>query len=306
MPVPYAPSVPEASRTATVAGTGTMGSALARALLRAGTAVTVWNRTAARAEPLRADGAAVAADLPSALAASDVTVMCVADQASMLGLLAEPGAQDALAGRTLVQLTTGSASDARRNAAAAAAAGFGYVDGAIMAYPRAIGTPDALILYAGRRATFDATEPLLAQLGTAHYTGEDAAGPAVLDAALISLFHATLAGLLHGAVLADAERIGIDGFFELAAPFFTGFVTEAVRETMERIAADRYGDAQSSMHMHLSGIDHLVVGASREAGVDPEMMVAIQNWFAQAVADGRGDDDIAVLFDVARRRRAGG
>jgi len=290
--------------TVSVIGTGTMGSALARALLGGGRRVTVWNRTAARAEPLRGEGATVAGDLVDALRASDVTVMCVADQVAMLGLLAAPGALDALRGRTLVQLTTGSASDARRNAAAAAERGVGYIDGAIMAYPRAIGTAEAVILYAGASETFAASEALLGQLGTARYVGEDAGRPAVLDAALIALFHATLAGLLHGAILADAENIELEGFFDLASPFFAGFIADAVRETMERIVAGEYGDAQSSMHMHTSGIDHLVVGASREAGIDHEVMDAIHRWFAQAVSAGRGDDDIAVLFDVARARRA--
>jgi 3-hydroxyisobutyrate dehydrogenase-like beta-hydroxyacid dehydrogenase len=290
--------------TVSLIGTGTMGSALARALLRGGSKVTVWNRTAARAEPLREEGAIVAGGLVDALSASDVTIMCVADQAVMRGLLAEPGALDALGGRTLVQLTTGAASDGRRNAAAAAERGIGYLDGVIMAYPRTIGTADGVILYAGASETFAACEALLGQLGTARYVGEDAGRPAVLDAGLIALFYGTLIGLLHGAVLADAENIELDGFFELASPFFAGFIADAVRETMERIVARHFDDAQSSMHMHLSGIDHLVVGASREAGIDHRVMDEIHGLFAQAVSAGRGDDDIAVLFDVARARRA--
>ncbi len=36
----------------TVLGTGLMGAGMARSLARAGLAVTVWNRTAARARPL--------------------------------------------------------------------------------------------------------------------------------------------------------------------------------------------------------------------------------------------------------------
>ena len=58
------------------------------------------------------------------------------------------------------------------------------------------------------------------------------------------------------------------------------------------------------MYMHLSGIDHLLVGAGREGGIDHEVTDAIHGLFAQAVSAGRGDDDIAVLFDVARARRA--
>ncbi|MBZ4401161.1 NAD(P)-binding domain-containing protein [Myxococcus sp. AS-1-15] len=44
----------------TVIGLGKMGSALAGAFLRAGHRVTVWSRTASRAELLRQAGAVVA------------------------------------------------------------------------------------------------------------------------------------------------------------------------------------------------------------------------------------------------------
>ena len=40
------------TRTVAVLGTGIMGAAMARNLLRAGHAVRVWNRSAAKAEPL--------------------------------------------------------------------------------------------------------------------------------------------------------------------------------------------------------------------------------------------------------------
>jgi hypothetical protein len=58
-------------------------------------------------------------------------------------------------------------------------------------------------------------------------------------------------------------------------------------------------DAQSSMHTHLGGIDLLVVGSSREAGIDYAVMDAIKDFFRSAVDAGRGDDDIAVLLEVA-------
>ena len=43
-----------------VLGTGTMGSGVARTLLREGFEVSVWNRTAEKAAPLAGDGATVA------------------------------------------------------------------------------------------------------------------------------------------------------------------------------------------------------------------------------------------------------
>jgi 3-hydroxyisobutyrate dehydrogenase-like beta-hydroxyacid dehydrogenase len=291
----------EGSATApvTVVGAGVMGSALARALLAAGHPVTVWNRTPYRAEPLHAAGATLGMSLVEAIEASEVTVMCVANQAAASELLADGAVLAALRGRTLVQLTTGTPADGRRSQAFAEDRGITYLDGAIMAYPRSIGTAAAVILYSGPQAAFDAQAELLRALGTAHYVGEDAGRPAVIDAALIAFYYGTLAGFIHGASLVRREGIDLAGYLELARPFFATFVTDAVQETGERIIAGDYSDAQSSMYTHLGGIDLLVVGSSREAGLDHEIMTAIKDTFARAVAAGRGDEDIASLIEVA-------
>ena len=283
----------------TVVGAGVMGSALARALLAGGHRVVVWNRTASRAEPLREAGAEVAGDIGDAIRSGEVIVMCIANQAAVTELLDESEVSDALRGRTLIQLTTGTASDGRRGAAWAAEHGVIYLDGAIMAYPRTIGTGAAVILYSGAEAEFRRHEKLLRDLGTARYVGEDAGRPAVLDAALIALFYGTLAGYLHGGILTRAEGIEFGQYLDLAGPFFTTFVTEAVKETGERISARNYADAQSSMHTHFGGIDLLVVGASREAEIDFTIMAAIRDSFARAITAGRGDEDIACLIEVA-------
>jgi 3-hydroxyisobutyrate dehydrogenase-like beta-hydroxyacid dehydrogenase len=132
--------MPESDQAVTMVGTGVMGSALAGALLRAGHQVTVWNRTAARAEPLREAGASVAGSLPEAIAASDVTLMCVSNQAAADELLSDPEVLEGLRGKTLVQMNTGTPEDGRRNAVSAAEHRITYLDGAMMAYPRSIGT----------------------------------------------------------------------------------------------------------------------------------------------------------------------
>jgi 3-hydroxyisobutyrate dehydrogenase-like beta-hydroxyacid dehydrogenase len=275
-----------------------MGSALARALLAQGHRVTVWNRTPARAEPLREAGATTSAGLVDAIASGEVAIMCVADQAAVRELLSDAAVWEALRGKTLVQLTTGTPADGRRNQTSASEQAIDCLVGAIMAYPRTIGTDAAVLLYSGPRAAFEAWEELLIALGTTRYVGEDAGRPAAIDAGLIAFFYGTLAGFMHGATLARSEGIEMADYLELARPWFTSFITEAVQETADRVVAGNYADAQSSMHTHLGGIDLLVVATSREAGIDHEVMVAIRDWFASAIAAGRGDDDIAVLAEL--------
>jgi 3-hydroxyisobutyrate dehydrogenase-like beta-hydroxyacid dehydrogenase len=289
----------------TVIGTGVMGSALARALAGAGHDVTAWNRTRSRAEPLAAAGVTVADGLLDAVRDSDPVIMCVSNQAAAAELLADPALTDLLRGRTLVQMTTGTPADGRRNAAWAQPLGIGYVDAAILAYPREMGTPDAEIFYCGPAAapaSVPGLGPLLGALGTVHYLGEDAGRAAVVDAALIAFFYGTMAGLIQCVNLATAEGVPIGDLLPISGPFFSRFIANAVTETGERLTERRYGEPQSSLDTHLGGIDLLVLGASREAGIDTGVVTAIRDSLAAAVAAGHGADDIAILADLPAPR----
>ena len=288
--------------TVTVIGTGVMGSALVRALAGAGHDVTAWNRTRSRAEPLASAGVTVADGLLDAVRGSDPVIMCVSNQAAAAELLADPALSDLLRGRTLVQMTTGTPADGRRNAAWAGPLGIRYVDAAILAYPREIGTPDAEIFYCGPAAETPGLGSLLGALGTTHDLGEDAGRAAVVDAALIAFFYGTMAGLVQCVNLATAEGVPIGDLLPISGPFFSRFIANAVTETGERLTERRYGEPQSSLDTHLGGIDLLVLGASREAGIDTGVVTAIRDSFAAAVAAGHGADDIAILADLPAAR----
>ena len=66
-------------RTVAVLGLGTMGSGMANRLLGAGFALTVYNRTASRAEALSAAGAKVARTPAEAASNADVVISMLAD-----------------------------------------------------------------------------------------------------------------------------------------------------------------------------------------------------------------------------------
>jgi len=65
-------------------GLGIMGGGMARNLLEAGFDVTVWNRTASRAESLAAAGASVAESPAAVASVSDIIIICVSDTPDVL------------------------------------------------------------------------------------------------------------------------------------------------------------------------------------------------------------------------------
>ncbi len=66
-----------------IAGTGKMGSAMALRLLSQGHQVTVWNRTAARTQPLLAAGATGAATPRELVAQTDAVISMVTDEQAL-------------------------------------------------------------------------------------------------------------------------------------------------------------------------------------------------------------------------------
>src|SRR3954454_12613393 len=95
-----------------VLGLGRMGSALARTLVASGAEVVVWNRAPERTGPLAAAGATVAATPAVAVAAAPLVVACLDTYGTTAGLLAEAD----VAGRTIVELATGTPAQAAATA----------------------------------------------------------------------------------------------------------------------------------------------------------------------------------------------
>jgi 3-hydroxyisobutyrate dehydrogenase-like beta-hydroxyacid dehydrogenase len=285
-----------ASERVTVLGTGTMGSALARALLGAGHPVTVWNRTAERATPLGAEGATVATDPAAAIAASETVLICVASPDVVDAVLAPDDVREALRGRTLVQLATGRP-DAIRRGAAALAGVTTFLGAAILAFPRMIGTPEAVILVGGEEVDAAPVVPVLEALGTVRVVGADPGDPSAMDAALIAFFYGSISGFLSGARIARAAGLDTEAYVALAGPFLRDFVGGATADAGARALSGDWSDPQSSLDTHFGGVDDLVLGTAGDVGVSAPVMGAIRDEIAGAITAGRGDLDIAALLD---------
>ena len=93
-----------------VIGLGAMGMALAITLLENGYQVSVWNRSTDKARALVEAGASLAKSPQAAIAASPVTLVCITSNSDTRRLLESAGD---LAGRQIIELSTGSAPEAK-------------------------------------------------------------------------------------------------------------------------------------------------------------------------------------------------
>lgn len=285
----------------TVLGLGSMGIALARALLRAGVRTTVWNRTSERARRLADEGALVAPDLASAVAASDLLIVCLRDHAAAREVL-EGLDPSAYHGRMVVNLSSSTPDEGRESAAWAADQGITYLNGTIMVPTMLIGDPDALVLYSGNEVVFDRAQARLRLLaGVATHLGADPGQAALYDVAMLEIFFASMTSFLHATAMVTASGITAREFL----PFATQMAALG-GTVMDGLAADvdahEFEGTEDTLEMELAALDH-IVHTSDEAGLDGTLVRHMHDLVRRAVDAGHGADGYSRVIDVVRQQQ---
>ncbi|MFJ9414274.1 NAD(P)-dependent oxidoreductase [Streptomyces sp. NPDC101227] len=284
----------------TVIGLGSMGSALAAALLDRGHPTTVWNRSPEKAAPLTARGARLAATPAEALAAGSLVIVCVLDYEAVHTIL-DPAAAE-LTGRTLVNLTSGSPEQARRAAEWAAAHGARYLDGAIMTTPPGVGSAEMMFLYSGSPDVVADHRPALTALGDPLHMGADPGLASLYDAGLLGLMWSALTGWLHGTALVTAEDATATDFTRIAVRWLTavaGFFTTYAPQ----VDAGRYPGDDATVDVQIAAIDHLRHAAAAR-GIDNALPDLLKSVMERAAKAGHGRDSYASVIEVLRSPQA--
>ncbi len=283
----------------TVIGLGAMGSALARALVRSGHRVTVWNRTMEKASSLVSDGAVLASSATSAVAASPVVIVCVDNYDVSRTILGAEEVAAGLSGKVLVQVSTGSPLEARESEAWARERGVEYLDGAILAFPNQIATPDATILVAGAESAFRRSEPLLKILAeNLSFLGEKVGAASALDCGVLSFFVGGLLGSLHGARICEAEGLRVDEFGSLLAdiaPILGG----DVKHLGETIQVGNYENPQAALKTWAAALGRIVQQA-RDAQINSEFPIFASALFQKGITAGYEMEEVSSLIKVLR------
>lgn len=279
-------------------GLGSMGSALARAQIGAGRSVTVWNRTASKMEPLAALGATAADSVAQAVEASPLIMVCVDNYTITRQFLSGDDVVPHLAGRTVIQLSTGTPKEAREAQSWLADRGADYLDGAIESYPDGIGDENGRILVCGADAAFRRTQAFFTCLGgDIRYLGENAAAAAALDLAELSESLGKYTGLLHGACLCEAEGVSVG---LLASLYPEG---NRARELAEIVHGGDFTLGAlydgATVRVWEEVVQRLQTQA-RDADMNGELPDFLSRLFKRAVAAGHGEEDIAAVIKALR------
>jgi 3-hydroxyisobutyrate dehydrogenase-like beta-hydroxyacid dehydrogenase len=274
-----------------VVGLGKMGLPIAERILEGGFPLSVWNRTAEKAEALADRGATVLASSADALAAADVCVTMLADD----GALEEVAAGvlgGARPGTTLVDMSTVSVAASERVAGRAAATGVEFLRAPVSGNPSVVRAGNLTVIVSGPEDAARRLEPLLRSIGPKMlYVGE---GERARVAKLVLQILIAGTAELLGEALVLGEAAGVDrstlleviGKSAVASPF-VGYKTEP-------LLRDDYS-ATFTTAMMLKDID-LVLDLARGADLTLPVTRELRNLLEKLAGNGYADKDFMALY----------
>lgn len=281
-----------------VIGLGAMGVALARVLMGNGYRVTVWNRTPAKAGPLVEAGAVLAPTPGAALSASRTTLVCVHTHADTLAILQAAPAD--LAGRTVIELSTGGARDAETLARWLEASGAECLIGMIATFPTGIGKPDTAIVTAGSEAAWTAHAAMLRSLaGRSSYVGADVGALAALFAGLFLPRQGFMFGMIYGALVCEKAGVPMKTYVE-QLPLTLKLVHDYYDVFAASVPSGDFSNPPVTIATLLAAFED-VLDTFEHNDVTRELPRLLQGLMQRGVDAGLGHESATALTKVLRR-----
>ena len=278
------------SPTVAVLGTGTMGAGMARNIAAAGLPVRVWNRTAAKAEPL-SDVATVATSVREAVEGADIVLTMLYDVDSVAEVITEAGPTLSADAVWLQQSTVGVAGT-ERLAALAAELSVAFVDAPVLGTRKPAEDGALVVLASGAADLRPRVEPVLDAIGSRTMWVGEAGGGTRLKLAANAWVLTVVEGVAES--LALTRDLGLDPRLFLEA--VAGGALDAPYVGLKGAAMiEGSFDPAFALNGALKDAD-LILEAAAGAGVEMGLMPGIRDHLSRAAAAGHGDLDMAATY----------
>jgi 3-hydroxyisobutyrate dehydrogenase-like beta-hydroxyacid dehydrogenase len=285
------------SSSVTVIGLGPMGRAMVHAFLDNGLKVTVWNRTASKADDLVTKGAILVSTVKEALAANELIILSLTDYNAMYAIF-EPAVKN-LAGRIIVNLSSDTPEKAREAARWLVDHGAVHITGGVQASPSGIGRSEFSTYYSGPKDAFEANKKTLSVMTDTDYLGEDSGLAALYYQIGMDMFWTSMLSYLHAISLAKANGISAKEFLPYAMETMAS-IPQFIEFYTPRLDADKHPGDVDRLSMGVASVEH-VVHTTKDAGIDPSFPNAVLKIFKQGMENGYANDSFTSLIEIFRK-----
>lgn len=277
-------------------GLGRMGTAIVERLLKQGYEVTVYNRTAAKMQPLLTLGAHGASSLAEAIQHADIVLSCLLDDEALSTVTTEM--LKSLASHAIhVSLSTVLPETAKQMETMHLRHGSYYVSVALLGIPKVAREGDLTLFCAGQQAAVDRVMPVLNAIsGNIIPLGHPIHLPNVFK--ICMNYAAATALQLISELYVFAEKSGLQTDYVKTAlhhiyghPAFGHYIDKIHEKNFDEVNFDmRGGNKDVSIFQH----------AFADVGMTANLAKVIQSSFSTALAEGKQDKDWSAIYEVIR------
>lgn len=283
-------------------GIGLMGKPMVLRLLAAGHEVKVWNRSRDKLAPVLEKGANAAASPAEVARASEIVMMCVTDQRAAEQVLfgkdgvLEGGAKDKL----VVDFSSIAPASARDFSNRLKANGIGMIDAPVSGGVQGAEKGTLAIMAGGTPADIERARPVVMQLAQ-RFTRMGDAGAGQVTKLCNQIIVGSLFPVIAEAIRL-AEAAGVDARSLLEA-LKGGFADSLPLQIFgARMAARNFEPPLGTNDIMLKDLEN-ATAVAKECGVSLVMARAAADLYRLLKAQGKGEQDPAVLVELPGSRR---
>jgi predicted dinucleotide-binding enzyme len=298
-------SAHESPIAVSILGLGYMGIAIAKTLIERGYTVSVWNRTAAKAEKLAVLGARPCSTASQCVAASSV-VMFATTGSEAFKTIIDTLESSAGHGRTVIDFGTASPSQTKNSVSLAHQKSFdAYIHGSLLAVPASVGQANAKAMYSGPDAAYRSVESVLRDLGRPVYLGSSPLQAPLQESILGAFYYTLWAGYLQSVALfkrselwspgeSMAEDLTITWLIPSLDAIHSSFIEAARQIDQGQYTSDVPGCRIAN---HLSSVQSYMA-TLQDMSVTPLAMQNLAVAIQQRISDNGGDEEISAVVNV--------
>lgn len=282
--------------TVVVLGTGIMGAAMARNLMKAGMSVRAWNRSREKAEPLARDGAEITEDPAAAAENADFLLTMLPDAGVVEEVLGDRVLEALAEGGVWLQMSTVGEEGNERLSRVAAGSGVAYVDAPVLGTKGPAEQGQLIVLASGPEEVRDRCEPVFGAVGSKTVWLGEAGEGSRLKLVLNNWIVGLVGVLAETVAFARATSVDPARFLEAieGGPLGLPYAQMKGKMMIEE-------DFPTSFSLGLARKDAgLVLDAAEAHGLRMEIAEAVAARFDGAIGAGRGEEDVAAVYEAAK------
>lgn len=276
-------------------GTGLLGAAIAKRLLQQDIEMTVWNRTAAKLQPLAEQGMHLAPTASQAIATTDAVILMLTDYQAIREVLFAEDTRNSLSGKTIIQMATIAPQESQQLAEQIKQLGGDYFEAPVLGSLGEAQHGTLIVMVGGTEAQFTQWQPLFKQLGQDVRLIGEIGQAAALKLALNQLIGSLTVAFSLSLGIVQGYQIDVNTFMELLRN--SALYAKTFDKKLDRML-QRDFTAPNFPTQHLLKDIRLILATAQQLDLGTSALQGVEQLAAEAVNCGDAWLDYSAIFNA--------